>query len=446
MADLAPRHSRLSMVRQGSTLETPRGVRDRGPLNEDIVQAEKQLETAAMKPTLDRRAVTKQEYSAGLKIIEEAKELCYDGNAYQRKTDQLGADLKTLKELDSDADQELKKIKLENVKLRQDAEELQTKYKKAETSCTQSLSQFAILKREIDDMRLEKEGLQKEIDYLVDEIEVLNENLYIQEMNVDTLKNVSTKLQEDIQKYKKQQEVTAEKHRLAVLRMESEIAKDVEELNKEYEQKESELRNLLRQSEHLRQQAEREWLNREARLERSAKEEVAAKNDELQKLRTRIEQLLREQIDTMRSRVLDQQKEGTASNPLPGKSTKRLSKVPVDLCQLTQSVLADHSSGKKILSLELSATGDEFRSPAYWQGSKPVHIGDNSSVDIGVKLCADNTSLLTLPAASRNPDAALSMSTRLDMQNQERTWRFGTAHGAELVLGLQIIPPLVRRT
>eukprot|EP01060_Flectonema_neradi_P008728 TRINITY_DN16235_c0_g1_i1.p1 TRINITY_DN16235_c0_g1~~TRINITY_DN16235_c0_g1_i1.p1 ORF type:complete len:446 (+),score=105.20 TRINITY_DN16235_c0_g1_i1:74-1411(+) len=445
MTDSNPRASisRLSFSRQGSTLETPR---NRGPLNPDILQAEKQLVAAAMKPSMERRAVTKQEYAGGLRIIEEAKEICYEGNAYQSTKEQLETDLKTINEIDKNAEQELLKIKAENTKLRLDAEELQAKYKRSELSCTQSLSQFAILKREVDDMRTEKEALQKEIDYLLDEIDVLNENLSIQEMNVDTLKNVSTKLQEDIQKYKKQQEVTAEKHRLAVLRMESEIAKDVEELNREYEQKESELRGLLRQSEHLRQQAEREWLNREARLERSAKEEVAAKNDELQKLRTRIEQLLREQIDTMRSRVLDQQQEGTASAKKPRDKTgsKRSQKVPVDLCQLTQTVLADHSSGKKILSLELSASGDEFRSPAYWQGNKPVHIGDTSSVDIGVRIRADNTSLLTLPAASRDPDVTLS--TNLNMQNQQRTWRFGTAHGAELVLGLEIIPPVVRRT
>ncbi|KAJ9463210.1 hypothetical protein DIPPA_01492 [Diplonema papillatum] len=339
---------------------------------------------------------------------------------------------------------ELAKTREENRKLKADFEELQKKFTTTDLACTKSLTQFAKLKRECEDIKAERDSLYNEIDHLLDEIDVLKENLGTQETNVETLKKLAEKLQQDIVKYKKRQEETSEKHRIAVLRMESEMAKDVEELSKEYEGKEAELRAMIRQSESSRQQSDQEWISREARLERTVKEELKAKNEELHKLRSRIEQLLREQIDSMRTRVdgprAHEKPRGSLTAGPAGTTTstgvqKRSLRPAADVNQQTVDALNSVSAGKKILSLEVLAKSDDFRSPVYWKGKQPVHLSDPSIMHVGVKLSIDNAVLQTIPRAARP-----SLSTTL-RTGQDQQWIFGTPGGGEVSIALRLIPP-----
>ena len=317
------------------------------------------------------------------------------------------------------------------------------------------------MKKEVEEARHERDSLTQEMDYLLDEIDMLKENLGIQETNVETLKRLAERLQEDIAKYKKRQEETAEKHRIAVLRMEAELAKDVDELRKEYEAKEGELRAMIRQSEALRKQADQEWDSRADRLEK-------AKNDELQKLRSKIELLLREEIDSMRDRV--RQSEGGdgaagagaaaasgAAGRRPGGAAavsehrggggggggggsgraSRRAGAPLDLYAHTADVMTELSAGRSILSLEILAKGDEFRSPVYWRGGTPTHKGDLSSMDVGIRLSVDNNVLHGLPKTS----SSIKPYTSTGSLHQEQQWAFKAINGAEVIVGMRILPP-----
>eukprot|EP01059_Diplonema_ambulator_P010973 TRINITY_DN20970_c0_g1_i2.p1 TRINITY_DN20970_c0_g1~~TRINITY_DN20970_c0_g1_i2.p1 ORF type:complete len:458 (+),score=184.57 TRINITY_DN20970_c0_g1_i2:40-1374(+) len=402
----------------------------------EIEQVEQMVEAAALGPVPERRAVTKAELASARGILDEARTAHASGNEYDATRMQLERELAAAKSLTAGVEEELQRTKDDNKRLKVEFDELQKKFASADLACTKSLSQYAKLKREVEDIKAERDSLYKEIDYLLDEVDVLKENLTIQETNVDTLKKLSERLQEDIAKYKKRQEETADKHRLAILRMETELAKDVDELNKEYEAKEAQLRAMIKESETTRKQEVQDWINRQSRLERAAKEEVKAKNDELQKLRTKIDQLLREQIHTMRDRVKENMAPLEKQSAMPTRSgSADGARPPLDLKAYTSKVMTEISEGKKILSLDLLAKGDDFHSPVYWKGNGPVHAGDISSLDLGVKLSVDNSALLPIPKASR-PSTFTSMK-----HNQEHLWVFGTTHGAEVAVTLRIIPP-----
>ena len=421
-------------------LAFPRSVSD---TTHDIQLVQRQLTEAAVGPPPDQRAVTKEEYASGLQIMKEAQTACRDANEYKAASEELNRELSIAQNLTRNTEDELAKVKDENHKMRSEYDDLQKKFTATDIACTKSLSQFSKLKREVEDIKSERDALYSEMDYLLDEIDVLKTNLTIQETNVDTLKRLSERLQEDIAKYKKRQEETAEKHRIAVLRMETELAKDVDELKKEYEAKEGELRGLLNKSESIRQQADQEWSSREARLERSATEEVKAKNKELQKLRLQIEQLLREQIDSMRDRVKD--KSSNEATTVPGRPSgggaRSSRKAPLDLYEHTADVMAEVSAGKSILSLEVLAKGDEFRSPVYWHGGTPTHIADLGSMDVGVRLSVDSSVLHAQPQQNSQSVVPYRSTLRL---NQEQQWAFKTENNVEVVVGLRILPPRTR--
>eukprot|EP00755_Sulcionema_specki_P032898 Sspe_Gene.99694::Locus_73425_Transcript_5_10_Confidence_0.154_Length_1411::g.99694::m.99694 len=410
----------------------PRNPHHGGRLRHDmslgILQVESKLDEAAVGPPPERRAVTKTEYAEAKKVIQEAKETYLDGMDYEAARQQYEKELQAAASLTAGAESELAKVREENKKLRTEIEELQKKHNAADQACNRSLTQLAKLKREVDDHKAEKTSLQREIDHLLNEIDILKQNLGIQESNVSTLKALSEKLQEDILRYRKRQDEISERHRLAILRMEMEITKDVEELNEEYSAKEAKLQKMIQESEELRRRAEQEWADREARLERLAKEEVKAKNDELQKLRLKIEQLLREQIDSVRDRVKKQSQPATPAKLVQPHRTAAAP--PKDLNIQTAEVLNSISSGKRILSLAIVTKSGDHRPPVQWRKGMPAHLSDLNSLGLAVQLSVDQSALHLIPRASR---------TSLSSTTQGEEWRFATNFGTELVVGIRFV-------
>eukprot|EP01065_Artemidia_motanka_P018984 TRINITY_DN22399_c0_g1_i1.p1 TRINITY_DN22399_c0_g1~~TRINITY_DN22399_c0_g1_i1.p1 ORF type:complete len:525 (+),score=240.66 TRINITY_DN22399_c0_g1_i1:61-1635(+) len=423
-----------------------------------ILAVEAKLEQSATRPPLERRAVTKQELADGRAIMNEARALHVSGKEYEADRKQLEKEYVAARTLVADVEAQRETVMEDNKKLKTDILALQDKLKDAEGELATRRRLVVVQERRCKDLQAEKTALEKEIEKLLEEVDVLKDNLGIQETNVDRLKELAERLQEDIAKAQKRQEEMQEQHRLQILVMESEIAKDVDELNEEYSHKEEELRRLLRESADMRQKAEQDWAEREARLAKMAKEEVRAKNDELQNLRAKIEVLLREQIDTMRTRVRQQSephaalaKARTPQSTAAARVSDRVrrqqqGRAPRDLAVHTHEVLGELSAGRKILTLALSSRSGDFHPPVSWAGSGPVHHGDVSAEDVAVQVSVDQRVLRPIPTSARPDTTHLSAALRSSglargAQAQADEWRFATPMGTEIVVGVTLLPP-----
>eukprot|EP01063_Lacrimia_lanifica_P041418 TRINITY_DN9660_c0_g1_i2.p1 TRINITY_DN9660_c0_g1~~TRINITY_DN9660_c0_g1_i2.p1 ORF type:complete len:429 (+),score=201.32 TRINITY_DN9660_c0_g1_i2:30-1316(+) len=302
------------------------------------------------------------------------------------------------------------------------------------------IAQFTKLQHESKEIEQERDSLKSEIDFLLDEIDLLKENARIQDTNVETLKKVGEKLQEDIAKYKRKQDDIVREHHLQMLRMEAELMKDTEELTREFEEKNADLRQKVKDM-------KKEKNAKEAELEKDGNAQMAhmevfkqAKAEEISKLRKKIEQLQREQIDAMRDRMKTKEQHDP-SGDVPAARRKTDKKPPADLTVHTANVMSEISAGKKILSLEVISKRDDFRPAVSWQGNAPKHAADIASMDVGVQLAVDNAVLHPVPSAKYRhlPHPA---------QN-EREWYFGTSNGAVMALALRMFAssaaPLARR-
>lgn len=417
-----------------------------GDVPQAILAVEGRLEAAATGPPPEHRAVTKAELSSARCITGEALQAHLDGKEYEAATRQLDKEFAAAAALREDVEKQRQVLEEANQKLKADILQKDKDMQKRNEEQVKFVKTIHRYQRTEKNLQEEKQTLDTVIERLVEEIDVLKDNLAIQETNVDRLKELAERLQEDIARAQKRQEETQEKHRLAILRMETEIAKDVDELNAEYSAKEAELRRMLDKSQDLRQKAEQEWAERESRMAKIAKEEVRAKNEELQKLRAKIEVLLREQIDAMRDRVRHQPHGDSAAAKVTaggaqGRPARRAGRAPRDLAVHTHEVLSEVAAGRRILSVSLSCRAGDFRQPVSWQGKGPRHHCDVMAEDIAVQLAVDKRVLHPVPdAARRGTSSGLSALLR-DVGGQGEEWRFATPHGTELVVAVRLLPP-----
>eukprot|EP01063_Lacrimia_lanifica_P033686 TRINITY_DN6065_c0_g1_i1.p1 TRINITY_DN6065_c0_g1~~TRINITY_DN6065_c0_g1_i1.p1 ORF type:complete len:445 (+),score=160.27 TRINITY_DN6065_c0_g1_i1:64-1335(+) len=377
-----------------------------------------------MAPPTQQRAVTKDEYAAALALCDDAARVCLQGREYREAKHELEAELGIAHRLVTHHEDEVERVEAENEKLRGMYEAVKARLASTDLAATGQSAEHMSAKRKVEDLKATRDALAKEAVMLSD-TKTLLRSVRSEEDQVAALKRKSAALQEEIGKYRKMEADIEKEHRAHTTLMEADVASQLAELTAEFEDKKASLEKTLAESKRLRQEAEDEWANREAEMEKSAKAEAEAKDKELTLLRNRIEKLLRCQIAAMRERASPERRK---------RGAKRPAKPPSDLVVHTANVMTEISAGKKILSLEILSKGDAFRSPAYWQRDAPTHAGDLASMDVGVKLSVDREILRPVPLSKFQTYAS-------SIEQQEQLWCFTSQQGAEVVVGLRALAP-----
>eukprot|EP00759_Apiculatamorpha_spiralis_P045429 PhF_6_TR42179/c0_g1_i1/m.63783 len=420
-----------------STLPTPADKKK----EQAIVEME--LTLAAAGPPANHRAVAQEELNDSLDDRRDAHAAFLRAATYKKECEDLIEQLGVLRALCADKEKQAQQLKQENDTLDMKANEIAEKYTNLEKDLLHAKEEQMLSNDIVHSLRSEKNALENEREMLSHRSGVLEQNLKIQDTNIRTLKNLAVNLTSEIETYKTKIDALTREHRLAELKLQESFEKETSTLRADCDSKLNALRKLLDESEEMRQRTAAEWRERELRLEQKMHNELRAKDGEVIELRKRMEELMRQQIETMKGRLDGTIQSGNTTNGFPQHQpvsnamarAARGSQPVRDLRRETEEVFRDLYFGQRVLSLHVTSSAKEDGAAVSWDGRGPRHHFDPKGRSLKVRLNADPAEL------SLAPDAVQDVSfVAGEGAERKYDWKFFTKTGAQLNLTLEVVP------